>query len=242
MFHRRRGFTLIELLVVIAIIAILAAILFPVFARAREKARQSSCLSNAKQIGLGMQMYIQDYDERFPDLYYNLDVPPGRVDVVMCLEPYIMNLAIWDCPSAARETRKPDFVALNHWSYGYNRRLNRVKLATIKRAAEIVMFADATMDSWGPGRLYDPAGTSEDAPMVVNGYNPHIADVDFTGVTADNSRWDTGANGGRPGMNFCPRHNGQGNVNYADGHAKSVTYGALYNNGDLYFWDPNFNP
>jgi prepilin-type N-terminal cleavage/methylation domain-containing protein len=61
-----KGFTLIELLVVIAIIAILAAILFPVFARAREKARQSSCLSNVKQITLGTQMYVQDYDEKFP--------------------------------------------------------------------------------------------------------------------------------------------------------------------------------
>lgn len=65
----RRGFTLIELLVVIAIIAILAAILFPVFARAREKARQSSCLSNVKQLVLGCLMYAQDYDERWP--YYN---------------------------------------------------------------------------------------------------------------------------------------------------------------------------
>ena len=73
---RKRGFTLIELLVVIAIIAILAAILFPVFARAREKARQSSCLSNVKQIGLGMMMYVQDYDERFPTLYYT---PPGGI-------------------------------------------------------------------------------------------------------------------------------------------------------------------
>ena len=63
---RKRGFTLIELLVVIAIIAILAAILFPVFAQAREKARQTACLSNAKQIGTAVMLYAQDYDESFP--------------------------------------------------------------------------------------------------------------------------------------------------------------------------------
>lgn len=67
----KKGFTLIELLVVIAIIAILAAILFPVFARAREQARKSSCLSNIKQLGLGMLMYVQDYDERFPNGQYS---------------------------------------------------------------------------------------------------------------------------------------------------------------------------
>jgi prepilin-type N-terminal cleavage/methylation domain-containing protein len=81
---RRRGFTLIELLVVIAIIAILAAILFPVFAQAREAARASSCLSNVKQLSLGMMMYVQDYDERFPNWNWtfncyggNNGLPPG---------------------------------------------------------------------------------------------------------------------------------------------------------------------
>src|SRR6201988_4702864 len=76
---RNRGFTLIELLVVIAIIAILAAILFPVFAQAREKARQASCLSNMKQIGLGMTMYVQDYDETFPCNPWN-GQPVGTAD------------------------------------------------------------------------------------------------------------------------------------------------------------------
>src|SRR5947208_16218835 len=77
---QKRGFTLIELLVVIAIIAILAAILFPVFAQAREKARQTTCLSNLKQLGLGFRMYLQDYDDTFPGRACGVDSLTARPD------------------------------------------------------------------------------------------------------------------------------------------------------------------
>jgi prepilin-type N-terminal cleavage/methylation domain-containing protein len=98
MSRRRNGFTLIELLVVIAIIAILAAILFPVFAQAREKARTTTCISNLKQIGLANNMYVQDYDEHFP--FAGREWPQASfIDVWNGLGPYIKNQEMFLCKS-----------------------------------------------------------------------------------------------------------------------------------------------
>ena len=94
----RRAFTLIELLVVIAIIAILAAILFPVFAQAREKARQTSCLSNVKQIMLGEMMYAQDYEETHS---FTWGWAPTWEPWHQQINPYIKNQNVWACPSDA---------------------------------------------------------------------------------------------------------------------------------------------
>jgi prepilin-type N-terminal cleavage/methylation domain-containing protein len=105
--RKRPGFTLIELLVVIAIIAILAAILFPVFAQAREKARQSTCLSNFKQIGLGVMMYVQDWDETYPSSRL-AQLPGGAVCNQKIITwktgtlPYVKNVDVYRCPSNAR--------------------------------------------------------------------------------------------------------------------------------------------
>src|SRR5512141_2982153 len=96
--HPRGGFTLIELLVVIAIIAILAAILFPVFAKAREKARQTSCLSNVKQLALGLQMYVSDYDETLP-VGTSWTGGLSRYHLPDLLNPYIKSANLWVCPS-----------------------------------------------------------------------------------------------------------------------------------------------
>lgn len=105
---RRKGFTLIELLVVIAIIAILAAILFPVFARARDKARQTACLNNLKQLALGVIMYSNDWDECAPGaghpfaIYANSAWPVDKyVAWQVNIEPYVKSKAMYNCPSAA---------------------------------------------------------------------------------------------------------------------------------------------
>lgn len=91
---RSQGFTLIELLVVIAIIAILAAILFPVFAKAREKARETMCASNENQIGLALLQYVQDYDEILPDRNIS-----GSISWRVCLTPYVKSVQVFSCPS-----------------------------------------------------------------------------------------------------------------------------------------------
>jgi prepilin-type N-terminal cleavage/methylation domain-containing protein/prepilin-type processing-associated H-X9-DG protein len=139
----RKGFTLIELLVVIAIIAILAAILFPVFARAREKARQTSCLSNVKQLTLGVQMYTQDYDEVMPRCR-NFTT---RTLWLQDIEPYVNNRQIYTCPSG-------DFFAwpedgLNSGSrtevtYGFTWDNSRhlAKLSDIENPSETAFLAD----------------------------------------------------------------------------------------------------
>ena len=95
---RRMGFTLIELLVVIAIIAILAAILFPVFARARENARRASCQSNLKQIGLGLLQYTQDYDEKYPPIVVAGYWGPDRIWQSL-IQPYLKSTQLLQCPS-----------------------------------------------------------------------------------------------------------------------------------------------
>src|SRR5215203_1740486 len=109
------GFTLIELLVVIAIIAILAAILFPMFARARENARRSSCQSNQKQLALAIKQYVQDYDEKLPPVAVNATTPYGWADAI---QPYVKNEQILQCPSESTgPSGNPTLVGFSDYFY-----------------------------------------------------------------------------------------------------------------------------
>jgi len=173
----KQAFTLIELLVVIAIIAILAAILFPVFARARENARRASCLSNLKQIGLGMMMYVQDYDEKFPmaiwatniasgtgyvsqtdssmpgakfQTYNNAGGTPAPGNYVTWMDmiyPYVKSVQVFACPSGT-VTDVP--------GYGYNTLIGNgfangipqpISLAAINTSAYLVVNGDGNLNS-----------------------------------------------------------------------------------------------
>lgn len=144
---RRNGFTLIELLVVIAIIAILAAILFPVFAQAREKARQTTCTSNVKSLGLAVWMYAQDYDETYPPVWYNPDGHWANVT-----SPYIgqggdgpkklWTQGIMRCPSAGIPGWAYSMsVAISPWDSRLGAH-NGLSVAAVYRPADTVMLAE----------------------------------------------------------------------------------------------------
>jgi prepilin-type N-terminal cleavage/methylation domain-containing protein/prepilin-type processing-associated H-X9-DG protein len=190
----RRGFTLIELLVVIAIIAILAAILFPVFAKAREKARQTACASNLRQWTTAYLMYAQDHDEILPPAYWDYSGEEGTTWVGIT-QPYIKNRQIKQCPSY----QAPDWDAYWQTGYGVNYRW--------------FGFSGSEAD----GRRWSKYYVTSLAQLQVPSETLMLADSDYFvfipmlrlagGWLADNLKVD-------------PRHNGGANIGWADGHVK----------------------
>jgi prepilin-type processing-associated H-X9-DG protein/prepilin-type N-terminal cleavage/methylation domain-containing protein len=242
---KTHSFTLIELLVVIAIIAILAAILFPVFAQAREKARQISCLSNTKQLGTALTMYLQDYDETFYPHVTERTAPPGTgtdqasrapFSYKTKLEPYIKNAQIFKCPSAPTWPT-PQLGAWFTTDYGNNHNeANLVgavqrtwyqnnpdfgfnettTLASLDRPAEFIAIAEA-------GRASGVASRGGLYPQ------PWAFDDSALPDASQQAR-------------FRVRHSGGGNIAFADGHAKwfrpEQTWKSYTNN----FWRRNPTP
>lgn len=153
---KRKGFTLIELLVVIAIIAILAAILFPVFAKAREKARQTACLSNMKQIGTALEMYKQDFDQTYcgSAVYY----APGGIQNLhwyqILIQPYTKNKQMLLCPSGYQYNH--DWCSPDDWddsngmkfSYGYSDWVGNCAESAINQPANTIVLFEGNMEAW----------------------------------------------------------------------------------------------
>jgi prepilin-type N-terminal cleavage/methylation domain-containing protein/prepilin-type processing-associated H-X9-DG protein len=237
----RRAFTLIELLVVIAIIAILAAILFPVFAQAREKARQTTCLSNQKQIGLGMLMYSQDYDELMPLARvqsvaggawtggYMTSPPnwrPGNVALrslfwANSIQPYLKNGDLYKCPSAALYTVISTSTATAptyKMSYTMNGLLSQYPQAGINLPADTLLLWE------GSGKAAVDGFASENPSLNCSDANQNCVYV-ARGTACATGNGGTGLMYGPEGTMYV--HNNGANFTYADGHVKYRRLGAV---------------
>ncbi len=212
MITMKKGFTLIELLVVIAIIAILAAILFPVFAQAREKARQTTCLSNLKQLGTALMLYVDDNHETYPQAriagFYSWNIR---------LFPYVKSNGVFLCPSSYADYSGLDFSNYNGINANYSANTSvmaddaGVKAARVKTPSNVIAIYEASYYIMDPGA------------NLWNGlYGCWLPGAGLAGATPHSSLTNADAlvdfNNGR--------HNEGINICYADGHAqfeKSVT-------------------
>jgi prepilin-type N-terminal cleavage/methylation domain-containing protein/prepilin-type processing-associated H-X9-DG protein len=223
--NRKPAFTLIELLVVIAIIAILAAILFPVFAKAREKARQTACLSNLKQIGMAVMMYVQDYDETMPfvlswggnctpkwgtnfgdndkwPVVAGVTAMEPQFQLVTQVAPYVKNDSVWYCPSVGPDYVWQAIIDAGGWNKGAKMRDQRTSYVYTYNALRITANSarhEVFMGGKPYGILREPARW----PMLAD----LPAGLGFTGNIGD------------PPSSAVPHTGGQ-NVAYGDGHVK----------------------
>jgi prepilin-type N-terminal cleavage/methylation domain-containing protein/prepilin-type processing-associated H-X9-DG protein len=241
--NRTGAFTLIELLVVIAIIAILAAILFPVFASAREKARQTACLSNAKQMGMGLTMYTQDYDETFPQGTNGTVYPAGWAGQIY---PYVKNGGAFKCPDDPTEPRTGSYNnVLVPVSYAFNTNLGnggstsgtaytQAQFTSIAKSVFLMEVQGVQADVTNSGNVPEKgSATSWGIPY-------YTLNIGNTGMANTNGSWTNKAGmatgvlrGGNAGMILGTAgapfggylaaegvHNGGSNFVLCDGHAK----------------------
>jgi len=209
-------------LVVIAIIAILAAILFPVFARARENARRTSCQNNLKQIALGVKQYIQDYDEKYPPVdFTGAASPDGSKGWTVSLQPYLKSTQIFQCGS---DTQAPGAspTALGYTDYWYNGLLACQNEARFQATALTVLIGDgygAADDTYGSSSkgnyavAYNGAETNDGTPLDLDG-DAFNYTINFGNLNTFNNT----AQG--PLDKHSQKHLEGANYSFADGHVK----------------------
>ncbi len=212
---KKRGFTLIELLVVIAIIAILAAILFPVFAKAREKARQTACLNNMKQLGLGLMQYVQDYDEAYPSGF------PWTEQIA----PYVKSTAVFVCPSQPKPTHMWVGGMTFPTSFGFNYNMMGSSQAASVKPASTIAMCDMGAFAEIPGDVNTPA---VNVNSIQNTGAWILCPPEIYLPTSGNANPDWAG----PSM----RHSEKANVAFADGHAKAMSANWYY------IYSPWLNP
>ena len=230
--QKRTGFTLIELLVVIAIIAILAAILFPVFARAKAKAKQASCSSNLKQIGLAIMMYASDYDSVYPPNWTGRCAAPGW-DWMEITQPYSKNWNLYMCPSASLGGQSPEGMSIQACAIGLGRSFvgRRGGYALNCGRTDDPAFADqlglgpGSNSNWNP-KKEDVIRFPADIIMVIETSNIGCAMFCGSGHAGWRAPWVA---------NYTSdRHNGGCNITFADGHVKWMSKQAI--DGDRSLW------
>lgn len=225
-----RGFTLIELLVVIAIIAILAAILFPVFARARDKARQTSCVSNQKQIGIGILMYVQDYDETFPGfkMHWGAGGQERRGDGwYESIQPYTMNEQVSICPSGRYDPDPSTYgrTELPNATGFWGRQL-RASYGAPSRDSDTRDSGIVGMTVWNyyasPQVMLAQVTRPAETIMLIESSTNWTQQLSAYGFNTDGSPRPLQENG-RCGAQWF-RHNLTMNCLYVDGHVKSNSH------------------
>lgn len=252
-----RGFTLIELLVVIAIISILAAILFPVFAQAREKARSISCLSNQKQIGLGLAMYVQDYDEVFPMGQNNIVWKDDSTQVTWAemISPYTKQGevqangrrttkgGIWTCPSHPADYQN------SHYGYHFDLMPDGASCSWVGTPTELSTLSDIDAptekiaflekgsndgnSSWYQMAVWewdwhDTVKTGNNIDPAKDGMKLQLSpNLGDCDIQPNPNVGGSFSNWGGCSMRPRFRHNGTANVIYLDGHAKAMPKGTI---------------
>jgi prepilin-type N-terminal cleavage/methylation domain-containing protein/prepilin-type processing-associated H-X9-DG protein len=213
--RRHHGFTLIELLVVIAIIAILAAILFPVFAKVREKARQTACVSNMKQLGLAFAQYTQDYDGRLPARDGNTG---NSMFWAVVIYPYVKSVGIYQCPDDSTEQIivQPPYT---YYPLSYAENQNAVTGAfgaesTFNAPASTVLLNEQYSNHFSPTRIEYNNWDGWGMTFGYSGWGVNLV----TGPTGINNKSNCASSGP-----MGPRHTQGSNYLAIDGHVKYLT-------------------